>query len=53
VRLQNAEHAAIGGNDAHFRDANAMIDSNLIATLLLARVEPRECHSGYGTSMLE
>jgi len=26
------------------RDANAVIDSDLVPTLLLARVEPGECH---------
>jgi hypothetical protein len=46
MSLQHAEHAAVGGDDAHFRDANAVIDSDLVPALLLARVEPGECHCG-------
>ena len=44
VGLQHAEHAAVGGDDADFGDADAVVDSDLVPALLLARVEAGECH---------
>src|SRR5450432_827380 len=46
VGLQHAQHAAVGSDDAHFGNADAVIDSDLVPALLLARVEPGECHCG-------
>jgi hypothetical protein len=44
VGLKHTQHRSVGADDSDFRDANAVIDSNLESALLLARVEAGAAH---------